>query len=858
MANGTTTESDVKRSMESMSKELESVFKKIQSDFYNIFKGIDSATDGLTDGFKNATNEIKNLTSYADRYNAYTSLSRVIQDKINELKSKSGYLDILSIQFKEQELELQKKITTAQISRILKTTALDAVAKKEVIDTLKTKMILADAELDFLKNISNGNNEVIEKLKKQLEEIQKQSPELLKQKGIIGSIKNKWTEIKNESPVLAFIFGRIWAAFTGIEDAAFEVRKSLGLIGEQGEKFKTLITDTYVRFANLGVTAENVGKAITGISNVLGSSVLASSKMVETFSLLDTSLGIASETSAKVLKMFAGISKSSVESQISMAGFTQSLSEAAGVPFPKVMDDLANLAENVRLTFRGTTSELVKSTVEARRMGMTINDIANVAEKLLNFQESINAEIEASVMMGKNISFNDARVLAYRGEIAAATKSVLDTVKKTVDLNNVDYFTLKSIAEATGLNVSQLQDGLQLRKDVQAVTRLGTDEARKQYALYESLNKASESATKSAGEDALERLKSTNNLALQKQLQTEFNGLIIQLGQDLLPVFRYFVGFVRKLTEANNWIRENLGGWAQWTAGILVAVSAISLLNLKWGSFFGTMLSKLPVIGNLLTGAGLLGGGGAGGAGKLGRGAMFSGIGSFMQSLGTGVALIGAATAIFILGKAISTFPTEMGGVDIAKFLIGLTVGLGIFIAGLVGLGALMPTIEPFLISAGIVIATLSVILWLFGKSLQSIADPIKIFSDSFSKLVDNINTDNLSKMKEGVVAVKEAMTELRGELQKFSKDDLGVLEKLGNLKANISAGIEGGEVKGKESANTAMAETIKSAVVEGMRQVKINISLDGKAVGTGTAAALAFSQPASAYTIGTQQGAFV
>ena len=149
---------------------------------------------------------------------------------------------------------------------------------------------------------------------------------------------------------------------------------------------------------------------------------------------------------------------------------------------------------------------------------------------------------------------------------------------------------------------------------------------------------------------------------------------------------------------------------------------------------------------------------------------------------------------------------------------------MAVFIGGLVALGASFEFIAPLLGIGSAVILGISGVLYLLGKSMQSIANPIKTFSDSFSKLIENINVDNLSRMKDGVVAVKEAMSELRDELQKFKKDDLDVLDKLGNFKANISTGVNGEVVPGKETSNVALAETIRSAVVEGMRQVKIDI----------------------------------
>ena len=132
------------------------------------FTKIKNTTDLLSQNFKDIIKSAENNTNIAERYLIAQKTSNVLSERINALKSKSGYLDSIGLQFKQQELVLQKQITTAQISRLLKSNALDAVAKKEAIDALKLKMILADTELDYLDKNNKLNNSVVTSLNEQL------------------------------------------------------------------------------------------------------------------------------------------------------------------------------------------------------------------------------------------------------------------------------------------------------------------------------------------------------------------------------------------------------------------------------------------------------------------------------------------------------------------------------------------------------------------------------------------------------------------------------------------------------------------------------------------------------------------
>jgi len=818
----TVKQSDIDKILKDNTDELSKLFKSIQTDAFNIFKDIATSAGGLTAGFKNAGAEIMKLKTPAEKYLGIQKLQETIQSKINELKSKTGYLDATALAFKGEEVKLQNAIIDAQINAAKTSNSLTGRQRDMLIDQLTIQKVKNEAELVYLNDLNGINgkqNEILEKLKLQSDALGEITPTLEKQENLWSDIKNIGTEFTSQFPILTMLIGKIWTAFNGIEDAAFVVRQNLGLIGDEGDSFKKTITDISVEFANIGVTSEIVGKSINGISNTFGNSAFASKEIVANFSALESSLGISSDTSSKVLKSLMGISQSSSKSQVSMIGFAQAFATAAGVPFTEVMKDLLTLSESVRTTFRGSTLQLVKSTVEARKLGLTITEAGNVAEKLLNFTESINAEIEASVMLGRNISFQDARTLAYKGDILGATKNILDTIEQTTDLNKLDALQLKSISEASGLTVGQLQDSLQLRKDLKQLQLSGNADARKQYDLYNQLNGLGKESAATAGEAALKRIEETNNLTMQKKLQAELNGLVLELGKAFIPAIQLLSKGLSVLTEINNKLRSSLGDWA---AGIFTIGVVVTVLKSKWLSMFSSIVTKIPGVSKALNaiGMGSSAVGAAGASKSFGKGAMFAGFGSFLESLGTTATIMGAAASLYILAEALKNMPTDLGGLSIGEYMVEMAVGLGALAVAFAAMGLGFEVILP---GAG-VLAVMSGALVLFAGSMNQTALAVKVFADSFAKLTENLNVDNLSKIKDGTVAVKGAMSELRSELKNFSDKDLKVLENLGNLKANITTDV----TKKKESDYVDLTNAIVTAIRTGMSNIQITVQSDG------------------------------
>ncbi len=126
--------------------------------------------------------------------------------------------------------------------------------------------------------------------------------------------------------------------------------------------------------------------------------------------------------SAKFLKSISSISRGTAASQKGMIGFTKAMANAAGVPLPEIMKEIADATDDVRIYTGSSVVNLIKGTVEARQMGTTFQKMADTAKKLLDFNASITDEIEASVLLGTNITFQRARELAYRKDILGANR----------------------------------------------------------------------------------------------------------------------------------------------------------------------------------------------------------------------------------------------------------------------------------------------------------------------------------------------------------------------------------------------------------------------------------------------------
>jgi hypothetical protein len=81
-----------------------------------------------------------------------------------------------------------------------------------------------------------------------------------------------------------------------------------------------------------------------------------------------------------------------------MAFFTQGMTEAAGVPLDKVMEDVSAATKSSYQFVSKTGLALIKAAVEARRMGTSIQSATKTSDSLLEFTQMLKMKMHHLIL----------------------------------------------------------------------------------------------------------------------------------------------------------------------------------------------------------------------------------------------------------------------------------------------------------------------------------------------------------------------------------------------------------------------------------------------------------------------------
>ena len=267
------------------------------------------------------------------------------------------------------------------------------------------------------------------------------------------------------------------------------INKKLAGAGPFQDKILQKATLIKNRFYEMGEgfasSMEGSVDAIVALSDQFGKIDYVTGDLVKTMAELKLSIGLSDESSAKVLDNFMIVNGFSSEAAISMTEMTYQMSEQAGLNPQQVFQDIAAASGDTLATFSGSADELAKSAVTARRLGLTLDDMATVSKGLLDFETSIEKEMEAQLITGIDLNLQKARSLAMQGKEAEAMEEVMKQVGGLDAFNNMQPLKQQALADAVGLTVGQLQKSTAMREKEALHATKKYDLVEKQYALAE-------------------------------------------------------------------------------------------------------------------------------------------------------------------------------------------------------------------------------------------------------------------------------------------------------------------------------------------------------------------------------------
>jgi hypothetical protein len=637
-----------------ITKQVSSFVKNLSSDYDNI-KSIqkDISKNGKLqadvqkqilslekEGGKTLKDELSLLKTKQDSLTkAQSKLAKMESDKrLGKKVDESLYAQaVATVAKKQEQLNVAQEILTPEAQQIqLLLQALDALeaTNEELAEQERRQNNLIKSQ-SLITSALNGANNVLKKIglgdlagKLGLEAATKKAKEMTyeltnggqKALGAFGKLK---VGIASIGVALKSALGPM--ALIGIAVSLFNKFKEIGT--KAADAIKAIDQNTQNLGRSLGVSNE-IAIQIAGNARSIGSAMgvtseVAISSAQSIYSALDGAEQVSQKTLSTFMKLnvFAGMSAESLAGMYRFAKLTgesaedvaESIATTAresiksmkvNVSMKQVMDGVSKTSNIIKINFKGSAEELTKAFVQSKKLGLELSKVDDIANSLLNFEDSIAAEMEAELLTGKQLNLEKAREAALMNDQVGLMEALAEQGITQEEFAGMNRIQQEAIAKSMGMSRESMADMLSDAKANEATNTELVDTQAQSLAAMQSI--ASIAERQLAAEEA-------KNLAAAKsgEQMIKFQNLMYSIQTAGLKILDNVFG---PIGEGATGILQSVSDWLGKTENIEMISSKIKMvidgIKYAFGEIYGFVqpivlklgelgLVLLPVIQNL-------------------------------------------------------------------------------------------------------------------------------------------------------------------------------------------------------------------------------------------------------------------
>jgi hypothetical protein len=245
------------------------------------------------------------------------------------------------------------------------------------------------------------------------------------------------------------IVGKIVEQFFAINKASVELRR---LTGDTAVSFNI--------FANGAASSVQILETAAELTKQIGFNAQSafSQDVIANAADLKVEMGLAADEAGGIAMMAQTSGKSVDSITDSVVDTTSAFNRAnrSAVSQGLVLRDVAKTSDSIKLSLGNNPKALADAASQAKRLGTDLAGLNQIATSLLEFESSIEAELEAQLLTGNQINLSKARELALNNDLEGLGTEIF---KNTVDIEKfgkMGRLGQEAQAKALGMTRDQL------------------------------------------------------------------------------------------------------------------------------------------------------------------------------------------------------------------------------------------------------------------------------------------------------------------------------------------------------------------------------------------------------------------
>ena len=591
--------------------EAERVVKSLKQELQDATNDI----SGIASGFKNVVQEMqktsKPLADAKKSFNALSGLAQKLQNDqvgINKLSKK----ELISIQDKiKAEKENQKTLYTnlkqkydansitdrelAALVEIEGTLANENVLYNDLLTTAKKRLAeeekisdamgLGGAMIGGLKSALDklgmgglvdqlGINDAEDAMSKVADEVTKGGTETTTfggkvqiLKAGIGSLgKSMMKNLTDPLALAKFLGDQLIDAIKGVDSGAGDLAKNLNMSYTEALATRKEFAKQANDSGNIFVTTKGIQESQMAINNALGTSVVLAGENAIAFTEMRDMAGFTNEELIGInnISLATGKSMNDITGEFMAQAKMSAMQNGVLLNEKSLLKDIGKVSAATTLSFGKNPKLIGEAVATAKALGMEMSKVEGIADSLLDFESSIENELQAELLLGKNINLEKARQAALNNDLATVAKEISDQIGSSADFSKMNRIQQDALAKSVGMNRDSLAETLFVQEQLAGAT--GDEAEEKEKLLNARIKEVGlAQATAELEKDGIEGLREQNSQAekfeaIMMKIKDVFVQLVTPIMEMISPIIDLLVPAIEMISFLITPILEGFNG----------------------------------------------------------------------------------------------------------------------------------------------------------------------------------------------------------------------------------------------------------------------------------------------------------
>ena len=224
---------------------------------------------------------------------------------------------------------------------------------------------------------------------------------------------------------------------------------------------------------------------------------------------------------------------------------------------------------------------------------MNLQQVENIANSILDFESSIQNELEAELLLGKQINLEKAREAALNNDLATLASEVAKQAGTAAEFGEMNRIQQDALAKSVGMSRDDLAQTLFVQE--QLVGLSGDQAEERQKLLDQRIQEVGlEQAMREMEEGGIENLETQAGIATQfNQIVEKLKESFVLVGTAVMPIVDALAGMVGYLAESPALLGAIAGAFVGMKA--ISTFLAIKAMVTAVSKIFGSFASMGPL-----------------------------------------------------------------------------------------------------------------------------------------------------------------------------------------------------------------------------------------------------------------------